>query len=144
MVLDIHIRNAHTEVEDVNCEVCNAVLKSCSLKEHMKTVHGEKIYQCEHCLKHYATTVKLNWHLKTVHGPKLLGCEVCGQKYSTLGKMNAHKKTHLEVKNFIDLYYLGAFSTVFVSVRSGVIHLQPNYTITSLYHIAYIQKLKSK
>ena len=104
MVLDIHIRTAHTDVEDVKCEVCNAALKSCSLKEHMKTVHGEKIYQCEHCLKHYTTPVKLNWHFKTVHGPKLLGCEVCGKKCSTLGKMNAHKKTHLEVKNFIDLH----------------------------------------
>ena len=77
-----------------------------------KTVHGEKIYQCEHCLKHYATLVKLNWHIKTVHGPKLLGCEVCGMKYSTLGKMNAHKKTHLEVKNFIEaaLFWLLALS----------------------------------
>jgi hypothetical protein len=89
---------------ELGSEVCNAVLKSCSLKEHMKTVHGEKIYQCEHCLKHYTTPVKLNWHFKTVHGPKLLACEVCGKKCSTLGKMNAHKKTHLEVKNFIDLH----------------------------------------
>ena len=27
MVLDIHIRNAHTDVEDVKCEACNAELK---------------------------------------------------------------------------------------------------------------------
>ena len=104
MVLDNHIRTAHVKVEDVKCEVCDAELKSLSLKEHMKTVHGDKIYQCEHCLKRYTSPVKLNWHFKTVHGPKLLGCEVCGKKCSTLGKMNAHKKTHLEVKNFIDLH----------------------------------------
>ena len=64
------------------------------LKLHEKSHNKEKPFECELCLKKFATLFLMNLHKNRIHSNnKPFECRICGRKFKTSSELKSHEIT---------------------------------------------------
>ena len=83
------------EKKNVNCPICNKVVRQYGLKEHLAIHDSSRQYQCQSCEKSFVQKQALAYHVKRVHEKDLkFVCNVCDYKFVRVGDLNFHMKKH--------------------------------------------------
>ena len=77
------------------CTLCDARLSFlCEYKKHLREVHKQGVFQCEHCGKSLPTSRHLAEHIVKHTGEKLYQCHICGEMSSSDRTLHAHLQYH--------------------------------------------------
>lgn len=82
-----------TNKERSPCHICNKMIESKLLKNHLRIVHGNKNFECGQCSYKTYTKYNLSLHTKRVHERKPLK-EVCPQCNKECGNLEWHIETY--------------------------------------------------
>lgn len=121
--LNQHMRVHSAEIKS-SCTICNKVLSSRYLAEHMKIHAGIKSIQCEQCGLSCFNTQRLKRHIAVVHVREMrFHCELCTRKFSSSDKLLVHRRSHNEQMDHVcHICKLG-----FYSIRSLRKHCNAHY-----------------
>ncbi|XP_044270004.1 zinc finger protein 260-like isoform X40 [Tribolium madens] len=89
-----HVISRHESSERINCEICNALLKKKSLKQHM--IQHTKAYpqKCDICDKGFLSKAAVRYHKRSVHEKVRQMCEHCSKVFSDERQLLIHVETH--------------------------------------------------
>ncbi len=80
-----------------DCAVCNKSFSdNGSLKRHIKTVHGSKVFICRYCGGKYNRRDNFRQHQLKAH--QLLTCDYCERIYNDFKELNNHVATQHKPK----------------------------------------------
>ena len=85
----------------VPCSVCNKMIVSKRLNEHIKTVHAnERNLSCQQCDKKFGKPSELRNHIRTHTGERPYTCDICDASFAYSHILARHKKYHDGTKKF--------------------------------------------
>ncbi|XP_076449418.1 uncharacterized protein LOC143285865 [Babylonia areolata] len=94
-----HMLACHSEVNPVQCDVCNATFNNeHHLKLHKRSSHRKDV--CYICGAHFVTRVGLQTHMLAHKGDKAFICEICGAAFVRMSSLRQHTKFHTESRDF--------------------------------------------
>ena len=105
--LKTHLR-FHSELRPFKCPQCDKSYKTNGhLKDHIDIQHKKiKKYECNFCGKKFGRISTLKSHIRTHSGEKIYKCKMegCEKRFTEKGNMEIHYKRHLKKLNKIDEY----------------------------------------
>lgn len=95
--LTSHTKHIHSKIKPFPCtyEGCDrAFVTKMSLKTHLQTHDGKKLFQCPTCNKCLSTASSLIEHKRTHTGIKRKQCELCDRKLGSTEALKKHMRMH--------------------------------------------------
>lgn len=130
----------------LTCDICNKTVVSRNLFRHIRHVHGDKYYYCEHC--EHKTKVKdaLRSHINARHivlwdtrhtnsrqrvtKIETIECDICSKKFKSIGLLNKHSNIHSETRK---TYSCTICNKKFLGRTNWSVHMQVKHS-TDLKH----------
>jgi KRAB domain-containing zinc finger protein len=89
-----HLNIYHRTEKKFQCKICSKKFKSKKLLYYHQKAH-EKKFSCNLCKKMFSLEIKLKYHKKNVHyNPGSFECEICGKKFNEKSYLKSHQATH--------------------------------------------------
>ena len=96
-ILIRHKQQVHARSRPFICTI-DGCIKSFKVKgdlsNHLKLVHGPKLYQCSSCSKSFARNADLKKHFAAVHDQIRHQCNQCAKSYSQRATLQRHIQQH--------------------------------------------------
>eukprot|EP00090_Calanus_glacialis_P009064 TRINITY_DN17402_c1_g1_i1.p1 TRINITY_DN17402_c1_g1~~TRINITY_DN17402_c1_g1_i1.p1 ORF type:complete len:256 (-),score=64.31 TRINITY_DN17402_c1_g1_i1:95-790(-) len=86
----------HSGIPSIPCPHCPKLfMRGYNMRVHIDRVHNKsKPWQCQYCVKTFATTSDLKQHLSSHGMGKIHKCEDCGREFTNRDSAILHRKQH--------------------------------------------------
>ena len=100
-LLNSHLKE-HKEGRNTKCEICGKFFTGKGFVVHLRTVHTERLFNCNTCNKTFKANNTLERHIQQVHQQKkMFSCNVCDMTFNQKINMNKHiAEIHHQLKAF--------------------------------------------
>ena len=127
----IPYRDIHTceLAQTYHCTQCERSFnREYNLKNHVKNVHGEKIFNCQHCTKTFGTARRMKDHTIAYHEP--VYCHICNKKLRDKWEFKKHEVlVHKKMSKNVHICDIcPAMHNVFFSERTYLKHCEKKHS----------------